>query len=73
MSYDIERKLIYTKEEPELLIEGLEPIPAVSESIFLNDLDEIEIVRIIHTEPTQIQHFKLDRILRDLVANAKWS
>lgn len=73
MSYDIERKLIYTKEEPELLIEGLEPIPAETHSIFLNDLDEIEIIRIIHTEPAQIQHFKLDRVLRDLIANAKWS
>ena len=73
MSYDIERKLIYMKEESGLVDDGVEFFPAETVTIHLNDLDEIEITRVLHSEPVQVQHFKLDRVLRDLIANAKWS
>lgn len=73
MSYDIERRLIYTKKEPGLVDDGVEFFPAETTTIYLNDQDQIEITRILHTEPAQFQHFLLDRTLRDLIANAKWS
>lgn len=72
MSYDIERKLIYTKEESGLIDDGVEFFPAETITIYLNDLDEIEITKVLYTKPVRIQHFKLDRVLRDLIANAKW-